>query len=171
MKKSGRSLREQSSEENLVAIRARRECGKRVTIRRVARRVRLERRLRAITEQRVLIVARLCNTRASRVTRSSACYLSISRASEIFQTGPPRESSTGSRFENRRKAEGGSVLLCSPASIGPVSFSPARRIVVETRTHLSPPAYGIDPENRTSAGECFRHDAYSRVVGRVDETH
>lgn len=31
--------------------------------------------------------------------------------------------------------------------------------VVETRTHSRPAAYGIDPENRTSGGNSFRHDA------------
>lgn len=41
----------------------------------------------------------------------------------------------------------------------------------ETRTHLRSTAYGINPENSNfRRGELFRHDAYSRVVGRVDET-
>ena len=41
----------------------------------------------------------------------------------------------------------------------------------ETRTHLRSTAYGINPENcNFRRGELFRHDAYSRVVGRVDET-
>lgn len=40
------------------------------------------------------------------------------------------------------------------------------------RTRLRSTAYGINPENSNfRRDDFFRHDAYSRVVGRVDETH